>query len=152
MDLSITSLIVKDVRFPTSLSGDGSDAMHTDPDYSCAYVILKTQRNGLEGHGLTFTIGKGTEVVVKAVECLKPLVVGKVLGDIYDNFGCFWTTLACDSQRRWIGPEKGAIHMATGALVNALWDLWCKIVGKPLWKHLVDMEPEKLVSCIDFRY
>ncbi|CAG2100962.1 unnamed protein product [Medioppia subpectinata] len=125
---------------------------HTDPDYSCAYVILKTETNGFEGHGLTFTIGKGTEVVVKAVECLKPLVEGKKLANIYNNFGPFWTSLACDSQRRWIGPEKGAIHMATGAVINALWDLWCKIEGKPLWKLLVDLEPEKLVSCIDFRY
>ncbi|CAG2161730.1 unnamed protein product [Oppiella nova] len=152
MDLSIISLTVQDIRFPTSLSGDGSDAMHTDPDYSCAYVILKTARNDLEGHGLTFTIGKGTNVVVTAVRELEHLVVGKRLGDIYSNFGEFWKSLACHSQIRWIGPECGALHMGTGALVNALWDLWAKIEGKPLWKLLSDLEPEQLVSCIDFRY
>jgi L-fuconate dehydratase len=150
--MSVTSLTVRDIRFPTSLSGDGSDAMHLDPDYSCAYVILRTDKTDLLGHGLTFTIGRGTEVVVQAVKALEPLVVGKKLDDIYNNFGQFWKTLACHSQIRWIGPEKGVIHLATAAIINALWDLWAKIEGKPLWKLLVDMEPEKLVSVMDFRY
>jgi L-fuconate dehydratase len=150
--MSVTSLSVRDIRFPTSLSGDGSDAMHLDPDYSCAYVILRTDKTDLSGHGLTFTIGRGTEVVVQAVKALEPLVVGKKLDDIYNDFGQFWKTLACHSQIRWIGPEKGAIHLATAAIINALWDLRAKIEGKPLWKLLVDMEPEKLVSVIDFRY
>ncbi|XP_067140088.1 mitochondrial enolase superfamily member 1-like [Centruroides vittatus] len=147
----IETLKVKDVRFPTSLSSDGSDAMHKDPDYSCAYVILITDTK-LEGHGFTFTLGKATEVVVCCINALTPIVVGRNLNDIFSNFAGFWRELTSESQMRWIGPEKGVIHLATAAIVNALWDLWAKIEEKPLWKLLVDMEPEKLVSTIDFRY
>lgn len=151
MKVTINELIVKDVRFPTSLTGDGSDAMHTDPDYSCAYVILSTT-DGKQGYGLTFTIGKGTEVVVAAVKALSSLVIGKSTESIFCNFAQFWRDLTSDSQLRWIGPEKGVIHLATAAIVNALWDLWARMEGKPLWKLLVDMDAEQLISVIDFRY
>lgn len=147
----ITGLVVKDVRFPTSLEKDGSDAMHKDPDYSCPYVILRTD-TGLEGHGTTFTIGRGTDIVVAAVRAMERLVVGKMLKDIFDDFGNYWRSLVSEDQLRWLGPEKGVTHLATAAIVNALWDLWAKMEGKPLWKLLADMEPEKLVSTIDFRH
>ncbi|KAI1295411.1 Mitochondrial enolase superfamily member 1 [Halotydeus destructor] len=152
MEGTISELVVKDVRFPTSLEKHGSDAMHHDPDYSCAYVILKVSNSEHEGHGLTFTIGRGTEIIVTAVRALEFLVVGKQLSEIFGDFAGFWRSLTSDSQLRWIGPEKGALHMATSAVVNALWDLWAKLEGKPLWKLLVDMTPEQLVSVIDFRY
>nr|CAH7738181.1 unnamed protein product [Callosobruchus chinensis] len=150
-NLKIVSLDVKDVRFPTSLHADGSDAMHTDPDYSCAYVTIKIQA-GLEGFGLTFTLGRGTEVVVQAVKTLSSLIVGQVVTDIYKEFGTFWRSLTSESQLRWIGPEKGVTHLATAAIINALWDLWGKLVKKPVWQLLADMDPEQLVACIDFRY
>ncbi|VEN46572.1 unnamed protein product [Callosobruchus maculatus] len=150
-NLKIVSLDVKDVRFPTSLHADGSDAMHTDPDYSCAYVTIKIQA-GLEGYGLTFTLGRGTEIVVQAVKTLSSMIVGQVVTDIYKEFGTFWRTLTSESQLRWIGPEKGVTHLATAAIINALWDLWGKLVKKPVWQLLADMDPEQLVACIDFRY
>lgn len=140
-----------DVRFPTSRELDGSDAMHTRPDYSAAYVVLHTDA-ALEGHGLTFTIGRGNEVVVAAIQALAPLVVGLTLEEITADLGVFWRRLANDSQLRWIGPEKGAIHLATAAIINAVWDLWAKTQGKPLWRLLAEMTPEELVRCIDFRY
>jgi len=149
----ITDLEVRDIRFPTSLDRDGSDAMNPDPDYSAAYVILRTDRpDGLTGHGLTFTIGRGTEVVVAAVEALRPLVVGQPVEAFTGAPGAFWKHLTGDSQLRWIGPEKGAIHLATAAVVNALWDLWAKIEGKPLWKLLSDMSPAQVVELVDWRY
>src|SRR6187200_1237647 len=150
---TITELEVIDVRFPTSLELDGSDAMNPDPDYSAAYVVLRTDAgDGLEGHGLTFTIGRGTEVVVAAVDALRPLVVGRATDALFADMGGFWRSLVGDSQLRWIGPEKGAIHLATAAVVNAVWDLWAKLEGKPLWKLLVDLTPEEIVACVDFRY
>ncbi|XP_063967991.1 mitochondrial enolase superfamily member 1-like [Lytechinus pictus] len=153
VNTKIVSIEVKDVRFPTSLEGHGSDAMHTDPDYSCAYVIIRTDAgDGLEGHGPTFTIGRGTEIVVAGVKALIPYVVGCKLAEIYGDFATFWRKLTSESQLRWIGPEKGVIHLATCAVMNALWDLWAKMAGKPLWKLLVDMSPEQLLSVIDFRY
>ena len=149
----ITELRALDVRFPTSRTLAGSDAMNTAPDYSATYVILSTDRgDGLAGHGLTFTIGRGTEVVVAAANALRPLIVGQTLEAIARDMGAFWRRMTGDSQLRWIGPEKGIVHMATGAVVNAVWDLWAKVEGKPLWKLLTDMTPEQLVSCIDFRY
>lgn len=150
-NLKIVSLDVKDLRFPTSLHADGSDAMHTDPDYSCAYVTIKLQ-TGLEGNGLTFTLGRGTEIVVQAIKTLSNLVVGQVVTDIYKEFGTFWRSLTSESQLRWIGPEKGVTHLATAAIINALWDLWGKLLKKPVWQLLADLEPEQLISCIDFRY
>jgi L-fuconate dehydratase len=148
----ITKLSVRDIRFPTSRSLDGSDAMNAAPDYSAAYVILETDVPGLAGHGLTFTIGRGTEVVVAAVEALAPIVVDKTIEDIAANMGGFWRAITSDSQLRWIGPEKGVIHLATAAVVNAVWDLWAKHEKKPVWKLLVDMSPDELVRCLDFRY
>jgi L-fuconate dehydratase len=150
---TITRLDVLDVRFPTSRSLDGSDAMNPDPDYSAAYVVLRTDAgDGFEGHGLTFTIGRGTEVVVAAVRALEPLVVGRSVEGLASGMGGFWRDLVGDSQLRWIGPEKGVIHLATAAVVNAAWDLLAKRAGKPLWKLLVDLPPGDLVGLVDFRY
>ena len=150
---TITKLSVRDIRFPTSRSLDGSDAMNAAPDYSATYVTLETDSpQALTGHGLTFTIGRGNEICVSAVHALAPLVVGKTLEDIAANMGAFWRALTSDSQLRWIGPDKGAIHLATAAVVNAAWDLWAKAEGKPVWKLLADMSPEELVRCLDFRY
>jgi len=147
----IRALDVLDLRFPTSRTLAGSDAVHVDPDYSAAYVILRTDAD-LEGHGLTFTIGRGTEVVVAAVEAFRHLVVGQRLDAITSDFAGFWQCLAGDSQLRWLGPEKGVIHLALAAIVNAAWDLYAKAERKPVWKLLADMTPAQLVSCIDFRY
>src|SRR4051812_18125640 len=136
-DGTITDLRVVDVRFPTSRDLDGSDAMHADPDYSAAYVIIATDRgDGLEGHGLTFTIGRGTEVVVAGIGALRALVVGQPLAAFTQAPGTFFKYLTqSDTQLRWLGPEKGVMQLATAAVVNALWDLWAKIstpAGKPL--------------------
>ena len=153
MPILITGFTVTDIRFPTSRHLDGSDAMNVDPDYSAAYVILHTDSPArLEGHGLTFTVGRGTEVVVAAIRALAPLVIGRTLESFTADMGHFWRHMTGDSQLRWIGPEKGVIHLATAALVNAVWDLWARAEHKPLWKLLVDMTPEQLVCCIDFRY
>ena len=151
MDLTITAVDVVDVRFPTSRTLAGSDAMNEAPDYSAAYVTLTTDGD-LSGYGMTFTIGRGTEIVCQAVRSLAPLVVGKNLADIRADPGRFWRDVTGDSQLRWIGPEKGAIHLATAALVNAVWDLWARAEGKPLWKLVADMSPEEFVRCVDFRY
>lgn len=148
----ITGLEARDIRFPTSDHADGSDAMHPDPDYSAAYVVLRTNVEGLEGHGLTFTIGRGNELCVDAARSLARLVVGRTLDGIVQDFAGFWRALASDSQLRWVGPEKGVIHLATAAIVNAAWDLYAKSERKPLWKLVVDMSPEQLVSSLDFRY
>jgi L-fuconate dehydratase len=149
----ITNVVVKDIRFPTSRTLDGSDAMNPDPDYSAAYVILKTNhQDNIEGHGLTFTIGRGNELCVAAIKSLSHLIIGKSLESFTDDMGGFWKMITGDSQLRWLGPEKGVIHLATGALVNAVWDLYAKIEAKPLWKLLADMSPEELVNCIDFTY
>ena len=134
--ITITGVEIKDVRFPTSKSLDGSDAMNPDPDYSAAYVILKTDHPDLEGHGLTFTIGRGNELCAAAIHSLAPLVKGKTLESFTANMGAFWKMITGDSQLRWLGPEKGVIHLATGAMVNAVWDLYAKAEGKPLWKLL----------------
>ena len=152
MTLTITDVTVQDIRFPTSKSLDGSDAMNPDPDYSAAYVTLHTNDSSLEGHGLTFTIGRGNEVCVAAVETLKYLVVGKTLSSFTKDMGAFWRYITGDSQLRWLGPDKGVIHLATAAVVNAVWDLWAKVEGKPVWLLVADMSPEELVACIDFTY
>jgi L-fuconate dehydratase len=151
--MKIVALDVRDIRFPTSLSLDGSDAMHTSPDYSCAYVTLETDSSAaLTGCGLTFTNGRGTEVVVAAVRAFAPFVVGRTLEQITADMRGFWRSLASEDQLRWLGPEKGVIHLATGAIVNAVWDLWAKAEGKPLFRLLADLEPQQLVDAIDFRY
>jgi len=150
--IRITGMRTADIRFPTSQHLDGSDAMNPDPDYSAAYVVLETDRPGLEGHGLTFTIGRGNEVCVAAIDALRHLVVGLDLAWIKQSPGRMWRHLTNDSQLRWIGPDKGAIHLATGAVVNAIWDLWAKEAGKPLWRLVADFTPEQFVEAIDFRY
>lgn len=148
---TIISYSVEDIRFPTSKEFIGSDSVHVDPDYSAVYVIIKTETN-YEGHGLTFTIGRGNELCKEAVKSLMPVVIGNKLECITNNFGKFWKMLVSDSQLRWVGPEKGVIHLATAAIINALWDLYAKIEGKPLWKLLVDLSPKQIVDCIDFSY
>ena len=148
----ITDLRVLDIRFPTSQHLDGSDAMNPDPDYSAAYVVLETDQPGLEGHGLTFTIGRGNEICCAALRAMRHLLVGQDLAVIAADMGRFWHHVTSDSQLRWIGPDKGAIHLATGAIVNAVWDLWAKAEGKPVWRLVAEMSPEELVRCIDFRY
>lgn len=151
--MRFVDLEVKDIRFPTSRELDGSDAMNEAPDYSAAYVILRTDApSGPEGHGLTFTIGRGNEVCAEAVRALRPLALGVTLEDFSADPGAFWRRMTGDSQLRWIGPEKGAIHLATAAIVNAAWDMYAKASGKPLWKLLADMPSEDLVRCVDFRY
>ena len=149
--MKVTSISYRQVRFPTSEDLSGSDAMNPEPDYSAAYIVLETD-GGLGGHGLSFTLGRGTEIVIAAVEALRPLVVGLSVEDCAENMGAVWRRLAGDSPLRWIGPEKGAVHMALAAVVNALWDLWAKSEGKPVWRLVADMTPKEFVRLIDFRY
>jgi L-fuconate dehydratase len=149
--MKIRGLDVSDIRFPTSSTNAGTDAMHPDPDYSAAYVVLETDAD-LEGHGFTFTIGRGNEICVEAIRAFSPLVVGRTLEDIVAEPAAFWRSLASDSQLRWLGPEKGVIHLALAAIVNAVWDLHAKRDRKPLWKLLCDMTPAQVVASIDFRY
>lgn len=149
----ITAIDAHDVRFPTSADLDGSDAMNPDPDYSATYVVVRTDvDDGLEGYGLTFTIGRGNELCVAAVHALAKLLVGSPVEPLLDDMGGTWKRLTGDSQLRWLGPEKGVIHLATAALVNALWDLAAKRADKPLWKLVADMSPEQLVDLVDFTY
>jgi len=150
-EILITSVCVIDLRFPTSRDHIGSDAVNKDPDYSAAYCILETN-SGLEGHGLTFTLGRGTDLVVQAVRYLSRYVVNRTLSSITEDLGAFSRQLTDDTQFRWLGPEKGVIHLATGALINAVWDLYARAEGKPLWQLLADMEPAQLLKAVDFRY
>lgn len=147
----ITGLETLDLRFPTSQHLDGSDAMNPDPDYSAAYVILKTDGD-IEGHGLTFTIGRGNNIVCAAIEAMRHLVVGLDLDWVRADPGRMWRHLTSDSQLRWIGPDKGAMHLATGAVVNAIWDLLAKESGKPVWQLVGDMSAEEVLRIVDFRY
>lgn len=140
-----------DVRFPTSETLAGSDATNPDPDYSAAYVVLHTD-TGESGHGYTFTIGRGNDLCVAAIEVLASMLVGEELTDPLADLARLPLLLTSDSQIRWIGPEKGVVHMATAAVVNALWDLWTKLVGQPLWKYLSDLSAEQIVSLIDWSY
>lgn len=148
----IVALDCFDVRFPTSLEHDGSDAMNPDPDYSAAYAVLRTDSAGVDGHALSFTIGRGNDVVVAAILALRPYVVGRYAADIVSDLGGFSSGLINDSQLRWLGPEKGVIHLAIGAVVNAAWDLAANLAGKPLWRLLADLTPEQIVGLVDFRY
>lgn len=149
----ITRLTIEDIRFPTSQQLDGSDAMNRDPDYSSAYVILHTDApGGPAGHGSAFTIGRGNEIVCAAIRAHEHLIVGRTLEEFMEHPGEFWRSLNGDSQLRWIGPDKGAVHLALAALVNALWDLWAKTAGQPLWRLLSGFTPEQFVRCVDFRY
>ncbi|GIF66552.1 mandelate racemase [Asanoa ishikariensis] len=153
MTARFVSLDTYDVRFPTSRELDGSDAMNPDPDYSAAYVVLRTDEvDGNEGHGFAFTIGRGNEVQTAAIAALRPYLAGRLVKNVLDDMGAFWRELVHDSQLRWLGPEKGVMHMAISAVVNALWDLKAKQAGLPLWQLLSSMPPEELVSLVDFRY
>ncbi|QQQ74000.1 fuconate dehydratase [Saccharothrix sp. 6-C] len=147
----ITAVDAVDVRFPTSLDLDGSDAMNPEPDYSAAYVTIRTSGGG-EGHGLAFTVGRGNDVEVAAVRALAPLVVGLPVDEVLGDLGAFSRRLTGDSQLRWLGPEKGAIHMAAAAVVNAVWDLYGRRERKPVWQLLSESSPEQLVDLVDFRY
>jgi L-fuconate dehydratase len=149
----ITALDAFDVRFPTSRYLDGSDAMNADPDYSAAYVVLRTDdASGLVGHGFVFTIGRGNHVQTAALRSLSHLVVGQDVDQVLDDLGVFARSLVGDSQLRWLGPEKGVIHMAIGAVINAAWDMAARRAGKPVWRLIADMSPEQIVRLIDFRY
>ena len=152
MTIAITDLTVRDIRFPTSDNLDGSDAIHVDPDYSCPYVTLITDADGLEGNGITFTLGRGNELCVAAIETLKTFVVGQTLESITADFAGFWHRMCNESQLRWLGPERGLIHMSVAAVINAIWDLYAKSEGKTLWKLLADMSPQQIVECIDFHH
>ncbi len=150
---TITALETHDIRFPTSLALDGSDAMNPDPDYSAAYLILRTDSaDGLAGHGLVFTIGRGNDVQTAALEALRPMVVGREVAEVTGDLGAFARGLTGDSQLRWLGPEKGVMHMAIGAVINAAWDMAARAAGKPLWRYIADMTPAQIVSQVDFRY
>jgi L-fuconate dehydratase len=149
--MQITDYEILDLRFPTSLTADGTDAVHKDPDYSAAYVILHTD-SGAEGHGFTFTIGRGNDICAEAIRAFMPLVVGQDVEAVFAEPAAFWRSLAGDSQLRWLGPEKGVIHISMAAVVNAMWDLHARTAKKPLWKLLADMTPRQIVSAIDFHY
>lgn len=157
MSQTVTDFEVHDIRFPTSEQLDGSDAMNPDPDYSAAYVVLRTDAAGadgepVEGHGFCFTIGRGNEVMAAAIEALRPYLTGRPVPRTADALGALYRDLTHDSQLRWLGPEKGVMHMAAGAVVNAAWDLAAKLAGRPVWEFLAGMTPEELVSLVDFRY
>ncbi|MDI2129452.1 L-fuconate dehydratase [Yinghuangia seranimata] len=148
----ITALDTYDIRFPTSRGLDGSDAMNPDPDYSAAYLVLRASDGEPEGHGFTFTIGRGNDVQVAAIDALRPYVVGRPVAELCADPGSLYRDLTGDSQLRWLGPEKGVMHMAIGAVVNAVWDLAAKREGKPLWRLLADADPAWLASQVDFRH
>ena len=152
MTIAITAVRSLDVRYPTSRFLDGSDAMNPDPDYSAAYCMVETSEPGLTGHGLAFTLGRGTDLVVHAIDALSPKLVGRNLDGIENDLAGFWRSLVGDSQMRWLGPEKGVTHMAAAALVNGVWDLLAKQAGQPLWRMLAGMSPEQIVAAIDFRH
>lgn len=147
----ITAVTTHDLRARTSLTLAGSDAAHPDPDYSAAYVVLHTD-GPHEGHGMTFTIGQGNDLCCQAIDALAPLVRGRTLSDIVDSMGDFWRQITNHPQLRWLGPEKGTIHLATAALVNAVWDLWAKERGVPVWQLVADLEPEQFLDVLDLRY
>ena len=151
MSARITRVHAQDIRFPTSRHLDGSDAMNPSPDYSAAYVIIETD-HGPSGHGMTFTIGRGNDLCVAAVDALAPLIAGRRLDDLFADMGGTWKAITGESQLRWVGPEKGVIHLAAAAIVNALWDLWGKTQGKPVWRLLADMSPEDTVKLVDWTY
>ena len=148
----ITGADVFDIRFPTSQQLDGSDAMNPDPDYSAAYVVLKTKSTELSGHGMTFTIGRGNELCVAGIRSLARLLEGVSVESLMAEPVLLYRKLTGDSQLRWVGPEKGVIHLAAAAVINAVWDLWARIQSKPVWRLVSDMSPEQFASCVDFRY
>ncbi|KAK8869975.1 hypothetical protein IAR55_000545 [Kwoniella newhampshirensis] len=149
--LKIASFSVHDIRFPTNVTGDGTDAMNKECDYSAAYIVVKTDGD-LKGQGMTFTIGRGNEIVCFAIEQIANRIIGMEVDTIFGDMGAFWDFLVSDPQHRWLGPEKGVIHIATAAISNALWDMYAKSAGKPLWKLIVDFTPEEFVKATAFRY
>jgi len=161
-DIFITDVVTRDIRFHTSKGKHGSDAMSPDPEYSCVYMVLVTSERNLEGHGFTFSIGRGNEIMQLAAETLKHKIIGRSLGEITNwdtgadgskyGFATLWRDLCYGSQMKWCGPEKGPVHQAAAGIVNAVWDLWAKFEGKPVWKLVADMPNEQLVGCLDFRY
>jgi L-fuconate dehydratase len=151
--MRVTGVTAHDLRAPTSRTLAGSDAAHADPDYSAAYAVLHTDDpSGMQGEGMTFTIGRGNDIVCDAIDALAHHVVGRELDELVGDMAATWRSITSDSQLRWLGPEKGVIHLATASLVNALWDLWAKRERKPVWQLVADMTPEQLVACVDFRY
>ncbi|XP_011686620.1 PREDICTED: mitochondrial enolase superfamily member 1-like isoform X2 [Wasmannia auropunctata] len=152
IDAKIVNFEVHDIRFPTSMWHVGSDSLHSNPDHSCTYVIIHTSDTKYKGYGIAATLGKGNELVVQTCELMFRLAENRTTTEIYSNFAAFWRELTTDVELRWLGPECGVVHLATAAIVNALWDLWARIEDKPVWKLLADMKPEQLVSTIDFRY
>ncbi|PTB62636.1 enolase C-terminal domain-like protein [Trichoderma citrinoviride] len=153
-EVVITGFTAHDLRFPTSLDLSGSDAMNPGPNYSAAYIVLHTNSPSpaLSGHGFAFTIGRGNNLCVLAAEMIAERLVGKTLEQLTSNMGQTWRHLVSDSQLRWVGPEKGVIHLGLSTCVNAVWDLWARYLGKPVWQVVSDMTPEEFVRCIDFRY
>jgi L-fuconate dehydratase len=150
-NVNITKVEVLDIRFPTSKEDIGSDAVNKDPDYSAAYCILETDA-GVRGFGLTFTLGRGTDLVVLAAKFLARFVEGRTLEWITSNWVAFTQELTGDTQFRWLGPDKGVVHLAAASLVNAVWDLYARVEGKPLWRLLAEMTPEQIVAAVDFKY
>lgn len=152
MSITITGFDTWDLRFPTSQQLDGSDAMNPDPDYSAAYVVLRTSSDELCGHGMTFTIGRGNELCVAGIQSLARLLTGTNVETLMSDPVSLYRRITADSQLRWTGPEKGVIHLAAAAVINAMWDLWCRIKGQPLWRLVAEMSPEQFAACVDFRY
>ncbi|KAF5014720.1 hypothetical protein F66182_14205, partial [Fusarium sp. NRRL 66182] len=150
--VTITSFEVVDLRFPTSLDGVGSDAMHVGTNGSHPYIRLNTNQNGLVGEGIAFSNGRGSELICMALDIFARRVVGKTMHELTRNMGKTWRYMVSDSQYRWIGPEKSVTHLAVAGVLNAVWDLWGKILGKPVWQIVCEMTPEQIVQCIDFRY
>ncbi|KAK7427327.1 hypothetical protein QQZ08_006096 [Neonectria magnoliae] len=151
-DVTITGFKVTDLRFPTSLDGVGSDAMHVGTNGSHPFLQLETNRDGLIGEGIAFSNGRGSELICMALDIFAKRVVGKTMHELTRDMGKTWRYMVSDSQYRWIGPEKSVTHLAVAGVLNAVWDLWGKILGKPVWKIVCDMSPEEIVRCIDFRY
>ncbi len=152
MPTTIVAFETFDLRFPTSQHLDGSDAMNPDPDYSAAYVVLNTNSQDFSGYGMTFTIGRGNELCVAAIRALATLLKGQSVEALMAEPVTLYRRLTGDSQLRWVGPEKGIIHLAAAAVINAVWDLWARIQSKPVWQVICDMSPEQFASCVDFRY
>ena len=148
MQNKITSINTVDVRFPTSRKLDGSDAMNEAPDYSAAYVVIQTSE-GKEGHGLTFTTGRGNELCIAGIKSLSAILIDRAVDGLFSDLGGIWKDLTGDSQLRWVGPEKGVIHLAAGALMNSVWDLYSKTLGKPLWQVLSEMDPKQTIKIVE---
>ena len=148
----ITDIIVQDLRFPTSKDLTGSDAIHTDPDYSATYVTIKTNESNLKGFGIAFTLGKGNDIVAECIRNYAPIFLGLTVDEVYKNIGKLWYEVADHGQLRWLGPEKGVVHMALAGIFNALWDLIAKKHDKPLWRFVIDTDPQEIINWLPFKY